>query len=384
VKREQQEPVSHSVLRLWASAIGLAALLVPVAAFAQAEGILDVKCNVDGAVVFIDGELLGEAPVIEIIAAGKHTIEVQRDAYASHTETITLKADATVTVVATLQRVKPGLTVTTDVTSARILLDGVEIGVGSALIEPLEPGTHTLVVEGGDFGRYEGKIELRPARMTPVEVKLRGSIGTLRVTTTPEGVTVTIDGRTYGQTPALIDPIQPGGHGVRLSKAGMSDVLQSVSVTAGQTVSIEATLVPEGGMLDVRPSPRDATVYVNGIELGTGRQVLGPLKPGTYSIRATSPGHADYVQPAVVQADRRTRVNARLQSFGYGGTVATGAAPRPVVERPGFWAGVGGGAAAVAAGIIVTAIVVNQPDDPGPTIVPGTDPPPTTYTWALP
>ncbi|MCP4868158.1 MAG: PEGA domain-containing protein [Proteobacteria bacterium] len=363
--------------------IGLIGVLIPQLVFAQAEGILDVKCNVDGAVVFVDGELLGEAPIVEIIAAGPHKIEVQREAFATHKESINLPADATVEVIATLQRVLPGLEVETDVATARILLDGEEIGQGSTILDPVEPGSHTLVVEGGEFGRYEGKIELPEVRMTPVRVMLRGSLGTLTVNTTPEGASVAVDGRSYGQTPATIDPIQPGQRGVRITKDGHSEVIQSVQIEEGVPTAIDVTLVPEGGMLEIKPSPRDAMVYVNGVQLGEGKQVLGPLKPGTYSIRATYPGHADFVQPAVVDASGKTRVAARLQSFNLSGGVAQ-ATTKPVHQRPGFWAGIGGGAAAVAAGIIITAVAVNQTTDPGPTIIPGTDPPSTTYTWALP
>ncbi len=375
---------THSVLRFAAIALGLIVASLPLSALAQGEGILDVKCNVDGAVVFVDGNLLGEAPIVEIIAAGTHVIEVQREAFAVHRETIELPADATVEVIASLQRIKPGLEVETDVESARILLDGQEIGVGSAVVDPVEPGAHTLVVEGGEFGRYEGTVDLPSARMTPVRVKLRGSLGSLKVTTQPDGAAVTVDGRNYGTTPAVVEPVQPGSHGIRITKDGMSEILQTVVVEPGQETTIDAVLLAEGGLLDVRPTPRDAVVYVNGVELGIGRQVVGPLKPGTYSIRATYPGHADYVQPAVVDAGRRTRVTARLQSFNFSGAVASSAGTKPVHQRPGFWAGVGGGAAAVAAAVIVTAVVVNQPDDPGPTIIPGTDPPPATYTWSLP
>ena len=58
---------SPTGLRIVAPLIGLIGVLIPQLVFAQAEGILDVKCNVDGAVVFVDGELLGEAPIVEII-----------------------------------------------------------------------------------------------------------------------------------------------------------------------------------------------------------------------------------------------------------------------------------------------------------------------------
>ncbi len=59
----------------------LAVLLIaalPGAAWAQSTGVLEVKANVDGALVLIDGEPLGETPLIEVIAAGRHRVAAWR------------------------------------------------------------------------------------------------------------------------------------------------------------------------------------------------------------------------------------------------------------------------------------------------------------------
>ena len=364
----------------------LAALCAPSLAAAQEDGILDVKCNIEGAAVFVDGDLLGEAPILEIIPAGRHTIQVGREAYEVHEQTIDLLPDTTVEVVATLRRVLPGLSIEVDVQTARVSLDGKEVGVGNVVVDPTPPGAHSLVVDGGEFGRYEGTINVPANRMTPVQVKLRGSLGSLAVHSDPEGAHVLLDGKDYGLTPAMIDPVTPGSHSVRLSKEGYSDVLQAVVVEPGKSAALDTALVAEGGLLEIKPSPKIATVYVNGVEIGVGRQVVGPVKPGMYSIRATASGHTDFIQPAQVESGGRTRVAARLQGFDYQGPAGgnggqvTGV---PVHERPAFWVAIGGGAAAVAAGVIIAAVVANQ-DPGGPTILPGTEAPDATYTWTLP
>jgi hypothetical protein len=384
--RQPNFPLIRSVL--WTLVLGVA-LLLPAAASAQEDGILDVKCNIEGASVFVDGELLGEAPILEIVTAGRHSIRVERDAYEIHEQQIDLRPDTTVEIVATLRRIAPGLAIKVDVDSARVILDGVEVGVGSVVIDPTTPGEHQLVVDGGEFGKYEGRITVPAARMTPVEVKLRGSLGSLAVHSDPEGAHVLLDGRDYGLTPTTIDPVKPGSHSVRLSKDGFSDVLQAVVVEPGDAASLDASLVVEGGLLEIKPNPRNGTVFVNGVEIGVGRQVIGPVKPGMYSIRVTASGHTDFIQPAQVDVGSKTRVAARLQAFDYQGPTGGGGgatALKPVHQRPGFWAGIGGGAAAVVAVVVVAAAVSanNKPIDE-PRHVPGVDPPAgATWTWTLP
>jgi len=379
--------ISSSVLLRILPVLALAAaLLVPAGAAAQEDGILDVKCNVDGATVFVDGELLGEAPALEIIPAGHHTIKVVREGYEIHEQRIDLLPDTTVEVVATLRRILPSVIIEVDVDSARVFLDGEEVGVGSVVVDPSTPGEHTLVVDGGDFGRYEGPITLGPVEEKRVQVKLRGSLGSLVVNSEPEGAHVLLDGKDYGLTPARIDPVKPGSHSIRLSKDGFSDVLQAVVVEPGKAATVDASLAAEGGMLEIKPNPKDALVFVNGVEIGPGRQLVGPVKPGMYSIRATASGHTDFIQPAQVEAGGKTRVAARLTAFDYTGPAGGNGgqtASKPVHQRPGFWAGIGGGAAAIAAGVIIAA-VLSQPEPVGPTVIPAVDPPDVTYTWSLP
>lgn len=379
-------PAKYLFFHVILATLALAALGAPGTASAQEDGIIDVKCNIAGAAVFVDGDLLGEAPILDIIPAGRHVIQVVREAYEVHEQTIDLLPDTTVEVIATLRRILPGIAVEVDVDSARVFLDGEEVGIGSVVVDPTTPGEHALVVDGGEFGRYEGTINVPQGRLTPVRVKLRGSLGNLAVNSDPEGAHILLDGKDYGLTPAKIDPVAPGSHSIWLSKDGYSDVLQAVVVEPGQGASVDATLVTAGGVLEIKPSPRDALVFVNGVEVGTGRQVLGPVKPGMYSIRATASGHTDFIQPAQVDAGSKTRIAARLQAFGYQGPSGDGGGPvvsKPAHERPGFWVAIGGGAAAVAAGVIIAAVASADPD-PGPIHVPGTEPPDVTYTWTLP
>lgn len=375
---------SNLMRKLIGALVCLGVSLAPALALAQAEGILEIKCNIDGAIVYMDGELLGEAPITEIVPSGTHVVRVERPAYATHEETIDLPPDAAVEVIATLQRVLPGLEIRVDVESALVFLDGEKLGKGSVTIDPTTPGRHTLVVDGGDFGSYEGTIDVPPAALTPVQVKLRGSLGSVAVHSDPEGARVHLDGKDYGLTPTTIDPVKPGSYGVRISKDGHSDVLQAVVVEPGRSVSLDAVLVVEGGTLDIRTNPSNATVWVNGVEIGQGRQTLSPLKPGMYSVRVTAVGHTDFIQPVQVDAESRAVVTARLQSFDYGGGPGPGVAGKPVHQRPGFWAGIGGGAAAIVAGVVIAAAVTSQSGNNDPRVVPGTEPPNTTYTWSLP
>ena len=167
----------------------LAAL--PGAAWAQATGVLEVRANVDGALVLIDGEPLGETPLIEVIEAGRHSIVVTRDGFADFESTFTLRPDATVEVVAEMQRIAPGLQVDVDVPDAVVFLDGKQVGSGSkVVVDPAPAGRHRLLVRSKEFGDWEKDVELKSGKLVPVKVSLRGSLGSIVVKSDPAGAVI--------------------------------------------------------------------------------------------------------------------------------------------------------------------------------------------------
>lgn len=357
------------IARLLAPALLAVLFLLPSVAAAQQTAILDVRSNVEGALVFLDGALVGVTPLLEIVPAGSHALSVTQDSFAPYEQQVNLLPDATLELAVQLARVAPGLRVSVDVDDALVFLDGNQVGAGATVVvDPAPAGQHQLVVESDTFGRWEGSIGLKAGLMTPVEVALRGALGSLAVTSEPAGATVLLDGESVGVTPLRLDAVQPGSHSLRLRLDGHSEALQAVNLKEGDTATVALGLTTEGGTLDIRPTPGDATVFVNGVEIGRGKQLYGPVKPGMYSVRISAANHTDWIGPVQVEADGTGKVVARLEAFDLGnGRLAGG---RPVTKQPGFWVGVGAGAAAIVGGVVAAVAVsqsANQPDPPTPT-----------------
>jgi hypothetical protein len=69
----------------------------------------------------------------------------------------------------------------------------------------------------------------------------RRAAGSVRVTTTPAGARVTVDGKPHGVTPVTVSDLSPGNHEVALeSSAGR--VRRTVTVAANQTVVVEESI----------------------------------------------------------------------------------------------------------------------------------------------
>jgi len=352
----------------------LLAALLPGAAFAQATGILDVQANVSDAFVLLDGEPVGQTPFLEIIEAGRYELTVTRDGFEDYTEAIVLKADTSLEIRAELVRIEPGLEVTVDVDGAKVFLDGQQIGTGRKVVmDPAPRGPHELTVESDAYGTWNAQVTLNPGLVTPVQVNLRGSLGSVAVVTDPPGASVSLDGSDKGTTPLTIEPVDPGSHGLRIEAEDRSTVLRQVIVDAGKTVDVDVELVEDAGSLEIKPTVSDASVFVNGVAIGSGKQKIDNLKPGTYSVRVTAADHTDFIQSVVVEKNKKASVAARLESFDFNGgrnDRLAGGAPTnrdgtPITKRPGFWAAIGGGVgAAVAVGVIAGVAAANSNGEP--------------------
>jgi hypothetical protein len=143
-----------------------------------------------------------------------------------------------------------------------------------------------------------------------------------------------------------------------------------------------------GGNLYIQIRPAAARVFLNGVLLGEGSQRLANVVPGSYSVRATAPGHMDFLQSADVTVGKTTRLKARMRSFEMAAVGAPqphplGLSAVPVHKRPAFWVGISAGGAAALVAIIAGAVQLAG-EDPGSEPVPGTPAPAATYTFALP
>ena len=108
--------------------------------------------------------------------------------------------------------------------------------------------------------RYYGKyVELAPnaedkaavqATMKGLQALLDSRKGTLKVTSSPDGAEVKVDGVPLGSTP-LSTQVAPGEHGVHLSLAGYQSTTRQVVVKAESSATVSVALAADG--LDWKP-----------------------------------------------------------------------------------------------------------------------------------
>ena len=145
--------------------------------------------------------------------------------------------------------------------------------------------------------------------------------GSIQANSTPAGAQIFLDGvDTTKVTNATLTGIAPGSHDVKLVLKDYNDFPQTVTVQAGQTAQVTATLIPLSattGIIQVNSTPAGARIYLDGADTGkTTNAPLALIAPGNHTIGLTLSGYRDFSQTVAVVAGQTATVTAALVSTG--------------------------------------------------------------------
>jgi PEGA domain len=124
-------------------------------------GSISISSTVDGASVFLDGELVGEAPVTrEDVPAGRHRIRVESAGHEAFETEVRVRAGERKTVEARLAALAPSLRVESDIPGATVFLDRNYVGTTPVDLKDVSSGEHQLTVSADGYDMYAETVNV--------------------------------------------------------------------------------------------------------------------------------------------------------------------------------------------------------------------------------
>ena len=138
--------------------------------------------------------------------------------------------------------------------------------------------------------------------------------GTLNITSSPSGAEAYVDGQFVGYTPVRFGT-QAGNHEVRVQLGGYETFSNTVNLSGGQSLRVDAGLnaVRRTGSVSFNSQPQGAQVYVNGGLIGTTPTAATTLDEGSYQARFSLGGYSDSTVNFSVSANTSQTVSGTLQ-----------------------------------------------------------------------
>jgi len=144
------------------------------------------------------------------------------------------------------------LEVATDVTGARVSLDGKALGTAPRLIDGLAPGVHRLRIELAGYETWEQDAHVIANVTTKLRARLARPPARLRVESDLAGASVFLDQKFCGRTPLDLPELTAGPHRLTVSADGYDMYEQALDLPPGpKTVSVRFKEVHLDEALDV-------------------------------------------------------------------------------------------------------------------------------------
>jgi formylglycine-generating enzyme required for sulfatase activity len=221
--------------------------------------------------------------------------------------------------------------------NAEVYLDDTFKGKASArgrlVIDNPKPGEHALRISLAGKKQYEHSVNVRAGQVARVNAALadiqkpevpKPVVGpTTVVVETSPGAQVYLDdtfkGEASPQGRLVIENAKSGEHSLRVTLAAKKNYEQQVTVVAGQTANVQATLADLAGSIRVQTSP-GAEVFLDNSSRGTadagGNLALQEVAPGSHELRVSAHGKKEFRQSTMVLAGKEATIEARLESLG--------------------------------------------------------------------
>ena len=245
--------------------------------FERLPGLLSVTTKPEsGAEVLVDGRSVGSTPLAGIeVEAGEHEVIVRAERFREFQTRLTVEgAGSVATLDVELVSLFSMVTFVSEPPGATVRIGGK--GYGPTPVEVALPeGEHGYEALLPARKPQRGRIRVVSGEPLTVAIgALSPSDGLLRLSSRPDGASVTVDGVYRGLTPIEIPLTPVAGHSLSISRPGYETETLQVEVAAGGREERSVEMTPRLGEIEVVATPPDAELFVDGEAKGAARQVL--------------------------------------------------------------------------------------------------------------
>lgn len=199
------------------------------------------------------------------------------------------------------------------VTGARVLLDGVDLGLSPVIDAEVAPGAYELQIQLDRYLSYRAPLEVAGRlQQQAIDAALAPAWADVSFSTSPAGADIIVNGELLGVTPARLELLQ-GAYDVTLKRAGFKAWQDDVQVTAGIDLSVpDVALEAADGLVFIRSVPGNANVTINGEFRGqTPLEVL--LPPGqSHEVRLFRTGFNTALRTVTTSAETEQDITVSL------------------------------------------------------------------------
>ncbi|MGB1110180.1 MAG: PEGA domain-containing protein [Gammaproteobacteria bacterium] len=278
-------------------------------------GRVTLETTPEGAALSIADKAMGNAPFSDLkLPAGEHSLQWSAPGYLPLEANIQVMGmDQAQRFSFELEKNSAPVSLDSQPTGAAIYAGDTQIGQTPASLD-LDAGNHQLrlVLDGYEPYRLSLDVVAKQPQDLGV-IALKKPNGQLKLTTTPPGATVTVDGQYLGTTPleAGLSPEQE--HKLVISRAGYKSASRTLSLKPAEQQALNLKLAAEYGIVFIQASPADAELLVDGKPQGPANTRL-KLPTRAHRIEVRKAGFQTHTATVTPRASASQTLKIKLAS----------------------------------------------------------------------
>ena len=275
---------------------------------------LVIRSVPDGAKITINHKNRGNTPLTIIdLPAGQHLIHASKKGFMDAFETVSIQAGISVEANLKLLPQLALFLAHSEPEGAEVSHEGVSLGTTPLLVTNLQPGKHRLSFALPGYQTKEIDVTLNGRTPKKKMVSLVADSGTIDVTSEPTGAEVLINGISRGTTPCSIERIPEGSVKIEIQQNGYTPHTREIALAAGEKQSVNVSLRPLPGNLNIVSIPEGARVYIDNEFKGKTPYTLDNTRPGTYRVRVEMTGHSPLARNITLEKGSTATEEFRLE-----------------------------------------------------------------------
>ncbi len=268
-----------------------------------------------GADVYINDAPTGKTPYQNELPVGKYTYRLQKELYLNEAGVVELltgsekkKLDV---------KMKPNFgsiqLSTTPENGSSVILNGLETGkITPCTFDKLPKGEHTITVSHDMYATATKHITLSAGETLPVSIDLKPTFSEITLHSEPKA-----DLYVNGQMKANASwqgRLTPGIYTFEAKLDKYTTATEKRTVSIGEPLELTLQPIPKTGNLKVISTPMEASIKLDGKDMGQTPATLKNLLIGDYTVELSLAGFAKHSEKTTIAEGQTATLNATLQN----------------------------------------------------------------------
>ncbi len=272
-----------------------------------------INTNPPGADVYINDVAAGKTPYQNELAVGKYTWRVQKELYLNDAGVVELLTGTQKQKIDLTLKVNYG---TVQLSSspengASVTLNGIETGkVTPCVFEKLPVGDHMITISRDMYATTTERFSITAGETKPISINMNPTFAGITLSTEPIA-DIYINGE-FKANSKWQGRLNPGIYTFEAKLDKHQTAIEKQTVTIGQPINLTLRPTPKTGNLKVISTPFEATIKMNGKEMGQTPVTLKNILIGDYTVELSLAGYANAIEKAAITEGQMASINAIL------------------------------------------------------------------------